>query len=71
MPDVVVAGEGSVSAAWRERGVWEDVLIEELKGRLVAQRLEGSFTPVTGLCPELLCGKVDIGKGDNWEIHNR
>ena len=66
MPDVVVAGKCSVSTTGRERGIFHDEFIEKLKRRLVAQCLEGTFTPVAGHSPELWCGKVDIGK---W--HNR
>ena len=62
MPDVVVASECSVPTARREWGVFHDVLIEELKRRFVAQSLKGTFTPVAGHGPELLRGKVDIGK---------
>jgi hypothetical protein len=71
MPDVVVTGKSSVSTARREWGIFHDIFVEELKRCLVAQGFEGAFTPVPGHGPELLRGKVDIGKWDNWENHNR
>jgi hypothetical protein len=54
MPNVVVAGERSVSTTWREWRVFHDVFIEELKRRFIAKCLEGSFTPIAGFGPKLL-----------------
>jgi hypothetical protein len=53
MPDVVVTYECAIAATWRNGGVFNETLFEEVERRLITQSLEGAVSPITRLGPEL------------------